>query len=94
MVELSITRMTCTSCAEHVESALTQVAGARSSAVSYPSGTARVTVDAGVATAASTEAVAEVDARACSYVTDSRILTLDNVHRATSPGEFQHPGFY
>ncbi|RTL46679.1 MAG: mercuric reductase, partial [Burkholderiales bacterium] len=44
MTELVISGMTCDSCATHVRQALEQVPGVRSAQVSYPKGTARLTL--------------------------------------------------
>ena len=44
MTELAISGMTCESCAAHVRQALEKVPGVRSAQVSYPNGTARLTL--------------------------------------------------
>lgn len=57
MTTLSISGMTCDSCATHVQDALEKVAGVRSAQVSYPNGSAQLVTEAGTATAALTAAV-------------------------------------
>ena len=60
MTRLQIDGMTCTSCAEHVRSALQRVPGVRSVSVSYPDRTATLQVDAATSTSALAAAVAAV----------------------------------
>jgi len=47
-ITLHIDGMTCTSCAEHVQQALTNVLGVRAASVSYPQRQAEIEADAGV----------------------------------------------
>ncbi|WP_136333083.1 cation transporter, partial [Pseudomonas aeruginosa] len=47
-ITLHIEGMTCTSCAEHVQQALTNVPGVRAASVSYPQRQAEIEADAGV----------------------------------------------
>jgi mercuric reductase len=64
MTHLNIAGMTCDSCAAHVKEALENVPGVKSAVVSYPKGTARLTVDPGTATDVLTAAVAKIGYRA------------------------------
>jgi mercuric reductase len=63
-VTLNIEGMTCSSCAEHVKSALELVPGVRSASVSYPIGRADITTDARANAEALTAAVATLGYRA------------------------------
>ena len=57
-ITLHIEGMTCTSCAEHVQQALTNVPGVRAASVSYPQRQAEIEADAGVSVAPLVAAVA------------------------------------
>ncbi len=63
-IALRIVGMTCESCAEHVEQALENVPGVRSTAVSYPKGWAAIKADAGVKVETLAAAVATLGYRA------------------------------
>ena len=58
MTTLTITGMTCDSCAVHVKGALEKVPGVQSAVVSYPNGTAQLAIESGTATDTLTAAVA------------------------------------
>ena len=64
MTELAISGMTCESCATHVRQALEKVPGVRSAQVSYPKGTARLTLAPDTPVAALVSAVAAAGYRA------------------------------
>ena len=64
MTELAISGMTCESCAAHVRQALEKVPGVRSAQVSYPKGTARLTLAPETPVAALVSAVAAAGYRA------------------------------
>ena len=64
MTELAIGGMTCESCATHVRQALEKVPGVRSAHVSYPRGTAHLTLAPGTPVAALVSAVAAAGYRA------------------------------
>ena len=64
MTELVINGMTCDSCAAHVRQALEKVPGVRSAQVSYPKGTARLTLAPDTPVAALVAAVAAAGYRA------------------------------
>ena len=64
MTELAISGMTCESCAAHVRQALEKVPGVRSAQVSYPKGTARLTLAPDTPVAALVSAVAAAGYRA------------------------------
>ena len=66
-IALRIVGMTCESCAEHVEQALENVPGVRSTAVSYPKGWAAIKADAGVKVE-TLAAVASVVAVLCAVI--------------------------
>ena len=63
-ITLHIEGMTCTSCAEHVQQALTNVPGVRAASVSYPQRQAEIEADAGVSVAPLVAAVATLGYRA------------------------------
>ena len=63
-ITLHIDGMTCTSCAEHVQQALTNVPGVRAASVSYPQRQAEIKVDAGVGLDPLVAAVAALGYRA------------------------------
>lgn len=60
MTQLQISGMTCDSCATHVKEALEQVPGVRSAKVTYPEGTAQLTLTSDTSLAALTSAVASL----------------------------------
>ena len=64
MTELAISGMTCESCAAHVRQALEKVPGVRSAQVSYPNGTARLTLATDTPVAELVSAVAAAGYRA------------------------------
>jgi mercuric reductase len=64
MTELVISGMTCDSCATHVRQALEKVPGVRAAQVSYPRGTARLTLAPDTATTALVSAVTALGYRA------------------------------
>lgn len=64
MIDMRIEGMTCTSCAAHVKSALEKVPGVRTASVSYPNGSARITIDAGASLEPMVAAVAALGYRA------------------------------
>ena len=64
MTELVISGMTCDSCATHVRQALEKVPGVRSAQVSYPKGTAKLTLAPETPVAALMSAVAAAGYRA------------------------------
>ena len=59
METLSISGMTCNSCAAHVKDVLEKLPGVKSAQVSYPQGTAQIVADAGVSFDAMAAAVAK-----------------------------------
>ncbi|MBG6078239.1 mercury(II) reductase [Polaromonas sp. CG_9.11] len=69
MTQLSITGMTCDSCATHVKEALEKVPGVRSAVVSYPQGTAQLAFERGTQLDALMAAVAGLGYR--STLTDA-----------------------
>ena len=64
MTELAISGMTCESCAAHIRQALEKVPGVRSAQVSYPNGTARLTLATDTPVAELVSAVAAAGYRA------------------------------
>ena len=91
-ITLHIEGMTCTSCAEHVQQALTNVPGVRAASVSYPQRQAEIEADAGVSVAPLVAAVATLGYRARLTDTPNKPAGLLDKALGWLGGETKHVG--
>ena len=91
-ITLHIEGMTCTSCAEHVQQALTNVPGVRAASVSYPQRQADIEADAGVSVAPLVAAVATLGYRARLTDTPNKPAGLLDKALGWLGGETKHVG--
>ena len=91
-ITLHIEGMTCTSCAEHVQQALTNVPGVRAASVSYPQRQAEIEADAGVSVAPLVAAVATLGYRALLTDTPNKPAGLLDKALGWLGGETKHVG--
>ncbi len=91
-ITLHIEGMTCTSCAEHVQQALTNVPGVRAASVSYPQRQAEIEADAGVSVAPLVAAVATLGYRARLTDTPNKPAGLLDKALGWLGGEPKHEG--
>ena len=91
-ITLHIEGMTCTSCAEHVQQALTNVPGVRAASVSYPQRQAEIEADAGVSVATLVAAVATLGYRARLTDTPNKPAGLLDKALGWLGGETKHVG--
>ncbi|MBG6467768.1 mercury(II) reductase [Pseudomonas aeruginosa] len=91
-ITLHIEGMTCTSCAEHVQQALTNVPGVRAASVSYPPRQAEIEADAGVSVAPLVAAVATLGYRARLTDTPNKPAGLLDKALGWLGGETKHVG--